>query len=238
MANALAGKAVVIFGGSTGLGLATAQLAHAEAAVVTVVGRDKARLEAAQRSMPGSQWRTADVRDEAAVGAALSTLPQIDHVFVSVGLAGGANVLTSDMTALRQPFEERVFGTFTILRAALPKMKSGSLKLMSGLHASRPHAGASAQTAALSAVESLARTLCLDLAPIRVNAVAPGWIDTPRLDRSLGANKGARVHAIAATLPVKRIGRAEEVARVVLMLMTNEFMNGEIVHVDGAGRYA
>ncbi len=76
-----------------------------------------------------------------------------------------------------------------------------------------------------------------DLAPIRINAVAPGWVDTTRLDRTFGSEKPARISSIASQLPGKTIGAAEEVARVVLMLMTVAFINGEVVHIDGAGRF-
>lgn len=86
-------------------------------------------------------------------------------------------------------------------------------------------------------MELLARTLALDLAPIRVNAVAPGWIDTPRLERTFGAERAVRVEAIARRLPGRRIGAADEVARAVLMLMTNAYINGEVLHIDGAGRH-
>jgi NAD(P)-dependent dehydrogenase (short-subunit alcohol dehydrogenase family) len=105
------------------------------------------------------------------------------------------------------------------------------------MFASRIRPGASAQTAALCAVESLARTLAIDLAPIRVNAVAPGWIDTPRLTRAFGPEKPSRIAAIAQQLPGKSIGSPEQVADAVLLLMTNRFMNGEILHIDGAGRH-
>ena len=164
-------------------------------------------------------------------------LNAIDHIFVSVGEGGTSDILTSSMDDLRRPFEERVFATFNVLRAAIPKMRNGSIMLMSGMNASRLRRGASAQTAALCAVEFLTRTLALDLAPIRINAVAPGWIDTTRLDRAFGSEKPTRISGIASHLPGKRIGAAEEVARVVLMLMTVAFINGEVVHIDGAGRF-
>ncbi len=142
------------------------------------------------------------------------------------------------MASLRQPFEDRIFGTFTIMRAAAPKMGgNSSITLMSGMNASRVRPEASAQTAALCGVESLARTLALDLAPIRVNAVAPGWVDTQRLERTFGAERAVRVETIARQLPGKRIGAPDEVARAVLLLMTNAYMNGEVLHIDGAGRY-
>jgi NAD(P)-dependent dehydrogenase (short-subunit alcohol dehydrogenase family) len=162
----------------------------------------------------------------------------VDHVFVSVGQGGASDVLTSSAEELRRPFEERVFGAFNVVRTVAPKMREGSITLMSGMYASRIRPHASAQTAALCAVESLARTLALDLAPIRVNAVAPGWIDTPRLDRSFGAEKANRIEAIARQLPGKRIGGAHEVAAAVLLLMTNPYINGEVLHVDGGGRFA
>lgn len=237
MGKQLEHQRVVVFGASTGLGLALAELAHAESARVTLLGRGVERLKSVAARLAGSEWRKADVCDGLAVADALSTIERIDHIFVSVGLGGGSDVLKSDMASLRQPFEERVFGTLNIVRAAIPRMREGSITLMSGMHAARPHAGASAQTAALCAVESLARTLALDLAPVRVNAVAPGWVDTPRLDRSLGAEKNTRVEAIARRLPGKRIGRPEEVAAAVIMLMTNAYINGEVLHVDGGGRH-
>jgi NAD(P)-dependent dehydrogenase (short-subunit alcohol dehydrogenase family) len=164
-------------------------------------------------------------------------LGAIDHVFLSVGQGGASDVLKSAAEDLRRPFEERVFGTFNVVRAVAPKMREGSITLMSGMYASRIRRQASAQTAALCAVESLARTLALDLAPVRVNAVAPGWIDTPRLERSFGADKAGRVDAIARELPGKRIGNTGEVAAAVILLMTNRYINGEVLHIDGGGRF-
>jgi NAD(P)-dependent dehydrogenase (short-subunit alcohol dehydrogenase family) len=238
MAQLLDGEHVVIFGGSGGIGFATARLCDTEGAEITLIGRDIGKLQTAVAGLSRSDWRAADVCDESAVANALSSVTRIDHVFISVGGGGTSDILKDDMAALRRPFEERIFGTFGVLRAVAPKMTEGSVTLMSGMNASRIRSQASPQTAALCAVESLARTLCLDLAPIRVNAVAPGWIDTPRLDRNFGPEKANRVDAIARHLPGKRIGRAEEVASVVLMLMTNQYINGEVLHIDGGGRYA
>jgi NAD(P)-dependent dehydrogenase (short-subunit alcohol dehydrogenase family) len=237
MQGRLAGEVVVVFGGSAGIGLAAARLAQAEGAAVTIVGRDAGRLARAAATVR-AEWRAADVCDADGVSRSLAHLTRINHVFVSVGHGGSASVMTSPIEELRRPFEERVFGTFNVVRAAAPRMTDGSFTLISGMNASRIRPQASAQTAALCAVESLARTLALDLAPIRVNAVAPGWIDTERLDRSFGAEKAARVDAIARQLPGRRIGHADEVASAVLLLMTNRYINGEVLHIDGAGRFA
>jgi NAD(P)-dependent dehydrogenase (short-subunit alcohol dehydrogenase family) len=238
MAGALTGQVVIVFGGSSGIGLATAKAAQAEGASVMIIGRDVEKLRAAAATIPGSQWRSTDVTDVDGVARSAADLGAIDHVFISIGQGGTSDVLTSPAADLRRPFEERVFGAFNVIRAVTPKMREGSITLMSGMYASRIRRQAAAQTAALCAVESLARTLALDLAPVRVNAVAPGWIDTPRLDRSFGAEKASRIEAIARDLPGKRIGDPHEVAAAVLLLMTNSYINGEVLHIDGGGRFA
>jgi len=237
MAGALSNQVVVVFGGSSGIGLAAAKAAQVEGASVTIIGRDVGRLRDASATIAGSDWRSTDVTYAEGVARAAAHLGAIDHVFLSVGQGGASDVLKSAAEDLRRPFEERVFGTFNVVRGVAPKMREGSITLMSGLYASRTRRHASAQTAALCAVESLARTLALDLAPIRVNAVAPGWIDTPRLDRSFGADKEGRVAAIARELPGNRIGNTDEVASAVILLMTNRYINGEVLHIDGGGRF-
>ena len=237
MADALTGRGVVVFGGSSGIGFAAAKAAQAEGASVTIIGRDVERLRAASATIAGSDWRSTDVTDADGVARAVAHLGAVDHVFLSVGQGGASDVLTSTAEDLRRPFEERVFGTFNVVRAVAPKMREGSITLMSGMYASRIRSHASPQTAALCAVESLARTLALDLAPVRVNAVAPGWIDTPRLERSFGADKAGRVNAIARELPGKRVGNTDEVAAAVILLMTNRYINGEVLHIDGGGRF-
>jgi NAD(P)-dependent dehydrogenase (short-subunit alcohol dehydrogenase family) len=238
MTGALTGRAVVVFGGSSGIGLATARAAQAEGASVTIIGRHVEKLRIVSAAIAGSDWRSTDVTDADGVARSVAHLSVVDHVFVSVGQGGASDVLTSTADDPRRPFEERVFGTFNVVRAVAPKIREGSITLMSGMYASRIRPHAAAQTAALCAVESLARTLALDLAPIRVNAVAPGWIDTPRLDQSFGAQKATRIEAIARQLPGKRIGGAHEVAAAVLLLMTNPYINGEVLHIDGGGRFA
>lgn len=92
-------------------------------------------------------------------------------------------------------------------------------------------------TVGVAAVESLTPSLALELAPIRVNAVAPGWIDTPLVSGVLGENYDAVINSASAKLPVQRIGQPQEVAEAVIMLMNNGFINGEVIHIDGGERY-
>jgi NAD(P)-dependent dehydrogenase (short-subunit alcohol dehydrogenase family) len=124
-----------------------------------------------------------------------------------------------------------------VVRHAAPRMQQGSITFTSGSLSSRPRPGAAMLTAMLSAVEALASALALELAPVRVNAVTPGLIDTPLLHNAYGAERDTIIKNRAAILPGNRVGTADEVAQVILMLMTNAYMTGEVVHVDGGGRF-
>jgi len=234
------GKRVVIIGGSSGIGLETARLALAEGAFVTIAGRSEERLRRASESIApaGERLRqvVADLSNESSVQSLFAGESRVDHVFVPAGelRPGGGDLMTSEIDALRSILEVRVLGLTYVVRQARPKMESGSITLMSGLYSTRPAAGTGMAAAAIAAVEGLTRALALDLAPIRVNAVAPGPIDTPLWD-SFGEQRGA-ILARGARLPVGRIGRAEDVASAVIFLMSNGFMTGVVLPIDGGGR--
>jgi NAD(P)-dependent dehydrogenase (short-subunit alcohol dehydrogenase family) len=161
--------------------------------------------------------------------------PRVDHVFLPAGelQPGGGDVLGTDLDGLRSIVESRLLGVVRVVRQARPRMVGGSITLMSGLYATRPAAGAAFGAAAVAAVEGLTRALALDLAPTRVNAVAPGLIDTPLWD-AFGPQRET-ILATGAALPVGRIGRPEEVAAAVLFLMSNGFVTGTVLSIDGGG---
>jgi NAD(P)-dependent dehydrogenase (short-subunit alcohol dehydrogenase family) len=141
-------------------------------------------------------------------------------------------VLEADLATLRSDVDQRFWGPLYVVRAAAPKMTQGSITFLTGSLASRPRVGAVVTEAMFGAMEVLVRGLALELAPIRVNAVAGGTIDTPLM----GEQRDAMAAWAAERLPVKRIGSAEEVAQGVVMLMTNGFITGEVLHIDGGGR--
>jgi NAD(P)-dependent dehydrogenase (short-subunit alcohol dehydrogenase family) len=236
----LHGKRVVIIGGSSGIGLETARLALAEGAFVTIAGRSEERLRRASESIApaGERLRAvvADLSEESSVQSLFARESRVDHVFVPAGelRPGGGDLMKADVDALRSILEVRVLGVTHVVRHAGPKMEDGSITLMSGLYSTRPAPGVGMAVAALGAVEGLTRALALDLAPIRVNAVAPGVIDTPLWD-SFGAQREA-ILARGAKLPVGRIGRPEEVAAAVIFLMGNGFVTGAVLPIDGGGR--
>jgi NAD(P)-dependent dehydrogenase (short-subunit alcohol dehydrogenase family) len=233
----LQGAHVVVVGGSSGIGLAAAQLAKREGATITIAGRSAERLAAAQRTLGEARTVVADIADEAAVRDIFSGIQRIDHVVISAGNLGNGRIVQNDMATLRRIIDERIFGVVHVVRQAAPRIQQGSITFTSGGLSSRPRLGAAMFTASLAAVEALAPALALELAPIRVNAVTPGLIDTPLLNAAYGAERDTLVKNRAAALPGKRIGTAEEVAQLMLMLMTNAYVNGAVLHVDGGGRY-
>jgi len=238
-------KRVVVIGGSSGIGLETARLAMAAGASVTIAGRSENRLRLAIESL-SSKHNTvaepdrlrsvvADVTNESSIRNLFSGELHVDHLFLSAGelRPGGGDALASDVDGLRAILESRLLSVAHVVRHVRPKMASGSITLMSGLYSTRPARGGAFAAAAVAAVEGMTRALALDLAPTRVNAVAPGLIDTP-LWNAFGSQREA-ILARGASLPVGRIGRPEEVADAVLFLMGNGFVTGTVLAIDGGG---
>src|SRR5262245_52986856 len=242
-------KRVVVIGGSSGIGLETARLALVEGASVTIAGRSEDRLRRAADSLefsyedasgktPTDRLRCAiaDIADESSVRSLFAGERHVDHLFLPAGelRPGTADVLGADLEGLRSILDVRLLGVVHAIRRAGPKMREGgSITLMSGLYSTRPAAGGAMGAAAVAGVEGMTRALALDLAPIRVNAVAPGLIDTPLWD-AFGPQREAFA-ARAARLPVGRIGRPEEVAEAVVLLLTNGFVTGTVLPIDGGG---
>jgi NAD(P)-dependent dehydrogenase (short-subunit alcohol dehydrogenase family) len=226
---------VVILGGSTGIGLATARAAKAEGAQVIVTGRSPEKLQRAQAEL-GSDVRTVvlDVADEEGTRRFFQGLAKVDHVFITAGTLIADRKLAPDSDSLRPAMDTRFWGALYAAKYAAPKIVAGgSITFMSGVAAWRPLEGAAVASASCGAVEAFARALALDLAPVRVNTIEPGYVDTPLLDSLLGAKKGEILAAAAARLPVKRIGTAEDVADAVLFLMKNGYVTGITLTIDG-----
>lgn len=235
----LQGANIVIIGGSSGIGFETARLALQQGANVTIAGRSEEKLEKAKFHLTGTvRTVVANVADELSVQQIFERLDRVDHVFIPAGGLSAGKILDTDPNEFRQGLEERIFGALYVVRAVAPKMpQQGSITLVSGVRAERPIPGTTMTTVGVAAAEALTRSLALELAPIRVNAVAPGWTDTPLVSNVLGDNYDAVIRSVAAKIPVKRIGKSEEVAEAVIMLMNNGFINGEVLHIDGGERY-
>lgn len=200
-----------------------------------ITGRSQERLRAARNELGEVRTAALDVEDEEGTRALFSGLERADHVFITAGNVLFDPRLAADPASARPAIDTRFWGAFHAARFAAPKIPAGgSITFMSGTTAARPLAGAAVATASCGAVEAFARALAVDLAPIRVNTIQPGLIDTPFLD-SLGDRRNAIVAEYSKRLPVKRPGRPEEIADAVLFLMKNRFVTGITLTVDGGG---
>jgi NAD(P)-dependent dehydrogenase (short-subunit alcohol dehydrogenase family) len=226
---------VVVLGGSSGMGLATAAMAQAQGANVTIVGRDPQRLENARASLgKGVRAIAADVADRDALASAFTGLEQVDHIAMFAGEQPSAAAEETAHDLVVRAVDVRVWAAYNACALALPMMNpEGSFTLCSGLSAHRPRAGRSAGAVATGAVEAVTRALAVELGPIRVNAICPGAVDTPMLDRVFGDSKAKAMSAFTDRLPVPRLGTSDEVADAVCFLMRNTYVTGITLHVDG-----
>jgi NAD(P)-dependent dehydrogenase (short-subunit alcohol dehydrogenase family) len=227
----LAGKTVVVVGGSSGIGLATAELAKAEGADVVIASRNKDRLAAAAEKI-GARPIVVDVTDDDSVAALFKACGMVDHVVVTAAQLRSGPFKSVSMDDVRATMEGKFWGAWRVARAAEIRA-GGSLTLVSGFLSIRPRPNSAIVGAANGAIESLARSLALDLAPVRVNAVSPGIIDTPIRAAMPGAARQELLAKTAAALPVGRVGTGEDIARQILAFMTIGFMTGSVVYLDG-----
>jgi NAD(P)-dependent dehydrogenase (short-subunit alcohol dehydrogenase family) len=232
MTHDFGGQHIVIVGGSSGVGLALARQCDASGANLTLMGRDSGKLEVAARTLQRASTRSIDLRDAESLTAAFADLPRADHLVITAGTYETATLATSEPADWRQVLEERLIGPLLIIKSLAPTLTK-SIVLFSGTVARRPLPGSTLGSIAIAGVESAVRALALELAPLRVNAVAPGAIDTPMLAGAMGANKETACAAMAARLPARRIGAPDDAADAVLFLMGNPFMTGAVIEIDG-----
>ena len=221
-AGALRDRTVLIFGGTSGIGLEAARQSKAAGAKVFVVGFDRAGAEriAAENSFDG--WRAADVTRPDTIVEALADMPPVDHLVLLAGTFVAGKVMEADVAYLHRAFDERVWAAVHTLRALGDRLASnGSVTFISGILAERPSMGTAVLAAASAAMEAFARGLAIELAPRRVNTVSPGTTDTPLLARTLGANRDAYVASLTEKLPLHRLGTAAEAGEAVVFLMSN-----------------
>ncbi len=227
----LAGKKVVAVGGSSGIGLATAEMAKAQGAEVVIASRNADRVKAAAAKI-GARGIPADVTNDQSVVDLFRACGPIDHVVVSAAQLRTGPFKTVAMDDVRATLEAKLWGAWRCARAAEIR-PGGSLTLVSGFLSIRPRPNSAIVSAANGALELLTRALALELAPIRVNCVSPGIIDTPIRAAMPEAARKEMLDKTAAGLPVRRVGLGEDIAQQILGFMTNGFMSGSIVYLDG-----
>jgi NAD(P)-dependent dehydrogenase (short-subunit alcohol dehydrogenase family) len=238
MSNKLTNAQVLVIGGSSGIGLATAVAAGKAGASVTIASRSKAKLDTALGSIRGtSRAVVLDSRDQAALERFFMAEEPWDHVVVSAAQTSTGPVRTLSLVDAHAAMESKFWGAYRVSRAAKIK-DGGSLTFISGFLSVRPSAGSVLQGAINAALEALAHGLALELAPVRVNAVSPGLIATPLWSRMAEEKREAMFADAAASLPARRVGQPEDVANAVLFLATTPFATGSTVRVDGGGAIA
>ena len=238
MGATLQDQQVIVVGGGSGIGFATAVAAAEAGARVVVVGRSAEGLARAASAVPGARTARADVQDEEALAQLAAGLGIVDHVVVTAGSTRvGALLDREPVPDQLGPLRVRLHGAAHVLRAFHPVMRAdGSVTLTGGVSSDRPVRGAWVSSVGTAATEQFARAMALELAPLRVNAVAPGWTDTPMWDAVLGADKDAVLAEAVKGQLTGRIVRPEEVAAAVVWLMSARSVTGEVVHVDGGAR--
>ena len=229
----LAGKKVVVVGGSSGIGLATAELAKREGAEVVIASRNTEKLSAAASKL-GVRGIPADVTSDDSVAHLFSECGTVDHVVVTAAQLKTGPIKTISMDDVRSTMEGKFWGAWRCARSAEIRA-DGSLTLVSGFLSIRPRPNSAIVGAANGALESLARSLALDLAPVRVNCVSPGIIDTPIRAAMPEAARREMLEKIAAALPVRRVGQGDDIAKQIIAFMTNGFATGSIMYLDGGG---
>jgi NAD(P)-dependent dehydrogenase (short-subunit alcohol dehydrogenase family) len=231
----LAGQTVVVLGGTSGIGLATAQQASTAGARLIITGRNRERLQAAGRELDGARTATLDLGDPAALDALFADLPPtLDHVLVSGGGPYYAPLAELDFDRARQSLDEHLLGALRVARACVGRVRpGGSITYISGTHARRPGPGLSLAAVGAASLPVIAANLAVELAPIRVNAVAAGFVDTPLSARILGDAIEQRREELRATLPIRRVVGPDDVAAAVVHLMTNSAVTGATFDVDG-----
>ncbi|SMC29996.1 NAD(P)-dependent dehydrogenase, short-chain alcohol dehydrogenase family [Andreprevotia lacus DSM 23236] len=234
----LQNKKVVILGGTSGIGLAVAHAALAQGATVIISSSNQGKVAAAVAELgPRAQGRVADLTDAAAVDALFAGIGAIDHLVYTAGDSLQLGELGhTDLSAVRNAFEVRVFGAIAAVKAAAPYLQNGgSITLTSGVASARPQQGWTAGASICGAMEGFMRALAVELAPIRVNIVSPGFTRTPLWSNIPDQEREAMYSHVGARLPVGRVGEADDVAQTYLYLMNNAFATGQVSVIDGGG---
>lgn len=232
----LKGKRIVILGGSSGLGLATAQAAAQDGAEVVIVSSSQQRIDSALETLPSNSIGfAADLGEEGNIKGLFEKIGAFDHLVYTAGEnISLSKIADTEIAKAQEYFKIRFWGAYAAIKYGAPHInKGGSICLTSGIASQRPGAGWSLGASICSAVEGLCRAMAIELAPIRVNAVLPGVIRTNLWSGMTETDRNGLFDYVSSSLLVKRIGEADEIAQTFLFMMKQAFATGQCYAVDG-----
>ncbi|GAA4303579.1 SDR family oxidoreductase [Actinomadura luteofluorescens] len=231
----LTGQTVVVIGGSGGIGLETARRARAEGAAVIMTGRDPDRLERAAADVGALDSAAFDATDPDALARFFGTLPEtIDHVMVTAGGPYYAPLADLDRERAHRDFDGHVWLAVAVAQHAVGRVRpGGTLLFMGGTGGRSRGPGLSLIAAGTAALPALIANLAVEVAPIRVNLIAAGFVDTPLSAELLGDDLEARRDQLRATLPIERVVGPADVAALAVHLMANTALTGATYDIDG-----
>jgi NAD(P)-dependent dehydrogenase (short-subunit alcohol dehydrogenase family) len=234
----LAGQTVAVIGGSSGIGLETARRAMAEGADAILVGRHQDRLDRAAEELGAHRTAAFDATDEDALaGFFRDLMAPIDHVMVTGGGPSYSAVLGLNSAQVRQALTDHATLMVSVARNAVGKVRPGGTLLFMGAAGERVAPGIGVFAAAAAALPPLTATLALEIAPIRVNLIAAGFVDTPLSATLLGEGLEKRREELRSTLPIGRVVGPADVAALAVHIMTNRALTGATYDVDGGQQY-
>lgn len=230
----LANRNVVVVGGTSGIGLATAVAAQQAGASVWAVSRSADKVTKCQAAYPDIQFSSCDTHDREGLAKLFNTVGKVDHIVAAA--TGAERTLKPFLEQTDDQFREafnKFWGYCNVVRAGASHLtKAGSITLVSGTPARKCNVGMSSLSCVGSAVEGLCRALALELAPLRVNVVAPGLIESGMQDH-FGDKKDDVLAQMGKGVPLQRVGQADEVASAIILTLSNNYMTGATLDVDG-----
>jgi NAD(P)-dependent dehydrogenase (short-subunit alcohol dehydrogenase family) len=231
----LLGQTVVAIGGSAGIGLETARRARVEGAKLILTGRNPERLQRAASELDALSTAAFDAMDPAPLERFFGDLPTtIDHVMVTAGRPYYGRLVDMDFEQARRALDSHLLLMLQVARNAAPKVRpGGTLLFMGGTGGRRPGIGLGILSTVTAALPALTANLALELAPVRVNLIAAGFVDTPLSASILGDELENRRNQLRATLPIRRVVGPADVAALAVHIMTNTALTGATYDVDG-----
>jgi len=231
----LLGQTVVVIGGSAGIGFETARRARAAGAKLILTGRNPERLQRAASELDALSTTAFDASDRAALDQFFQSLPKpIDHVMVTAGGPYYAPLAELDYQRARRDFDEHLWLAVAVAQHAVGRVRpGGTLLFMGGTGGRRRVPGMSIIAAFTAALPALIANLAVEVAPIRVNLIAAGFVDTPLSAELLGDQLEARRNQLRATLPIRRVVAPADIAALAVHLMTNTALTGATYDIDG-----